>query len=72
MRSKLYVGVRSGERKVFRSKLTPTTESHGDRFAGVIGPFRTRRGADFCAEYGQGNPHCQCVADAELIAKLFK
>lgn len=34
-----------------------------------IGPFRTRRGADFMAAYGANNPHCQCVADAERLAK---
>lgn len=35
----------------------------------IIGPFRTRRAADLCASTGGANPHIQCVADAERIAK---
>lgn len=71
MRSKVYVGVlpEYPKREVFRSVETPTTETHGKKFGAVIGPFRTRRGAAFCAEFGAGNPHVQCVADAERLAK---
>ena len=58
-----------GTRTMFRSEAEPKKETHGDRFAGTIGPFRTKRGAKFCKEFGANNPHCQCVADAERLAK---
>ncbi len=69
MKERIYLGV-SGcrPREVFRYKGTPTQESHGDRYAAVIGPFRTMRAARFMAECGQGNPHLQTVADAERLA----
>lgn len=70
MKSKLYVGLSSGKREVFRSPTVPTHDSHGARFNAVVGPFRTRAGADFLARYGGGNPHCQCVADAERLARI--
>lgn len=69
---KIYVGVRAGARTVFRADSTPTTETHGTRFVAVIGPFRTVRGARFMAECGSGNPHVQCVADAERIAARLR
>ena len=37
----------------------------------VIGPFVTKRGATFMRDYGQENSHCQTVADAERLAKMF-
>lgn len=58
--------------EVFRFAGTPTVESHGDRFNAVIGPFRTKRAAIFMRDYGQNNPHIQCVADAERIAKKYE
>ena len=67
LKSRIYVGVDgASRRRVFRSVDTPTRDSC--IFAAVIGPFRTLRGARFMAEQGGGNPHCQCVADAERIA----
>jgi hypothetical protein len=73
MRTKLWVGCGKGcSREVFRSALTPTVDTHGDKYFGVIGPFRTRRGAEFMAKHGRNNPHCQCVADAECIARKQK
>lgn len=72
MQTRPYVGIDSdGFRFVFRSPTAPTWETHAYKFAACIGPFRTVRGADFCAKYGKGNPHIQCVADAERIAKLY-
>lgn len=68
-RPRLYVGLMEGNEEVFRSDTTPTEASHGAQFRAVIGPFRTRRGADFMARNGYGNPHCQCVADAERLAR---
>ena len=68
---KIYVGRTSDKREVFRCAFTPTFDSHGDKYAAVIGPFRTMRGAKFMAEYGAGNPHIYHVDDAERIAKLY-
>jgi len=73
MRTRIYVGIVSREtvrfREVFRSERTPTRESTGLRYAAVIGPFRTMAGAEFMRDHGERNPHCQCVADAERLAK---
>jgi hypothetical protein len=73
MAGKLYVGVTPGKREIFRSNVTPTTETHGDRFNMAIGPFRTRRGAEWMADpvKGMANPHCRNVADAERLAKKY-
>lgn len=64
-----YVGCKEAAREVFQSENTPTEASHGRRYLAVIGPFDTKQGAEFMAEHGQGNPHCQCVADAERLAE---
>jgi hypothetical protein len=68
--SRLYVGLApyTGQRTVFRAANEPAEQSHGERFAAVIGPFRTLQGAEFMRDYGKGNPHCQTVADAERLA----
>jgi hypothetical protein len=67
---RLYVGIMmaNGAYHVFRSAKTPTDESHGWQFAAVIGPFKTRLGAEFMRKYGRGNPHIQEVRDAEKLA----
>jgi hypothetical protein len=52
----------------FSHKETPTYESHGSLYYAVIGPFRTKRGQEFMAKYGQNNPRCLCVADAERLS----
>lgn len=73
MKTKLYVGVKPDTtREVFRASQTPTKETHGNVYAYTIGPFRTKGGADFMAEYGKNNPHCRCVAEAEKLAKQEK
>jgi len=70
--TKLWVGLKTGlTREVFRNADTPTFDSHGHLYGAVIGPFRTRRGADFMAKYGYGNPHCRCVSEAEKLAKRY-
>ena len=67
---KIYVGVRFPlQREVFRSHLEPTGESHGELYGAVIGPFKTVRAAEFMAQQGGNNPHCQTVDDAERISK---
>lgn len=74
MRTRLYVGVRCDRnrtRQVFSCSETPQDDG---TFLFVIGPFRTRRGADFMAGEitgGASNPHCQTVADAERLARYY-
>ena len=71
MRKRYYVGIRKClARDLFASDTEPTEATHGDRFLCVIGPFRTRAGAEFAAKFGQGNPHLQTVDDAERLARV--
>jgi len=72
-RKRYYVGCSrwAGKRDIFLAAETPTEESHGSRYVCAIGPFRTKRGAQFMATYGRGNPHCQDVADAERLAQHY-
>jgi hypothetical protein len=69
-RAKFYVGLPYGQGKleVFKSVVTPT-KANTPHFMAVIGPFRTKRGANYMAE-NRHNPCCQCVSDAERLAKL--
>lgn len=68
--SRLYVGCNASRSwEVFRATEKPTCESHGAQYAAVIGPFRTRAGAEFMRDHGYGNPHCATVADAERLAR---
>jgi hypothetical protein len=66
----LYVGAEklSGRRKVFYAKDEPTEATHGTLYSYVIGPFYTVRGAQFMRD-NANNPHCQCVSDAERLAR---
>ena len=67
---KYYCGLKTiGGREIFRCADTPTREIHGASYLAVIGPFRTKRGAQFMADYGRNNPHLQTVEDAERISK---
>lgn len=69
-RARAYVGVRrDSRREVFKATRTPTRRRYGRRYAYVVGPFKTMRGACFMAEYGASNPHCTCVAQAEWLAR---
>lgn len=69
---KFYVGIKpNAVYETFKSQDEPTQESHGKQYNAVIGPFRTKRGADFMAKHGKGNPHIQHVNDAERIAKQY-
>lgn len=71
-KNKIYVGLIAGQKpQIFRSNVTPTEQSHGDFYNAVIGPFKTLRGAQFMRQFGQGNPHCQTVNDAEKLAKMY-
>lgn len=74
--SKLYLGHRleqdctnpGGQRVIFRSTTEPTEATHGKEYSHVVGPFRTKAGAEFMRDFGKGNPHCRCVAEAEKLA----
>ena len=66
---RFYIGYANGGRWLFSSATLPTTETHGESYRSVIGPFRTKKGAEFMRDFGAGNPHCQTVADAERLAK---
>lgn len=67
--TRYYVGKRQGKGYVFKSDIVPTEETHGMRYAAVVGPFRTKRAAILCAVTGGYNPHIHHVKDAERIAK---
>ena len=69
MKTKIYLGLNSGKGEVFRAEKTPDIDSHGHRFAAVVGPFRTKRGAEFMRDFGFNNPHCRTVGEAERLAK---
>lgn len=73
-RMRFYVGARKGgsgiKYEVFWTEINPTQKTHGSWYSYVIGPFNSKRGADFMAKYGMGNPHCQSVADAERLARI--
>jgi len=70
--SRIYIGHKAGVKpEIFRAPETPTFTTHGDKYNGVTGPFRTKAGALFMRDHGQGNPHCRCVRDAERLAKKY-
>jgi len=64
-RAKYYVGLKDGKREVFKSKVTPTQTTHGHLYGASIGPFYTKRGADYMATH----PYCVDVRTAEQTAK---
>jgi len=66
-----YIGLdKSWSFRAFRSTYTPNPRKHGRKFAYVIGPFRTARGARWAERFGLGNPAFTHVDAAERIAKL--
>jgi hypothetical protein len=71
MKNKIYVGYcrTSLNMEKFSSAFQPTEKEYGEKYFAVIGPFITKRGADFMVKYGRNNPHIQIVSDAERLAK---
>jgi hypothetical protein len=69
MSTRLYVGINLEgcvrHCEVFRCNAVPTSDTHGDKYDYCVGPFRTRKGA----EYFVDNPYCGCVAEAEDTAR---
>jgi hypothetical protein len=72
---KHYVGIKADKRgtncirEVFQAE-NPSKESHGDRFAYIIGPFVSEVGAKFMAGPGFLHPDCCTPNDAERMALL--
>ena len=68
MTQRWYVGHKSGIARAFPSTITPSESSHGWLFNAVVGPFRTRRAAEWAASpAAYNNPHYHHVRDAERI-----
>lgn len=69
MKPRYYLGLRFNPdvRQVFKSATVPTDRSHGAEYVACIGPFRTKRGAEFMRD--NPGPCVITVADAELRAK---
>ncbi len=72
MTKRYYVGCNEGARVVFRNAGEPTFRTHGTIYNAVIGPFRSKAGAVFMATYGQANPHCRNVGEAERLARKYR
>lgn len=75
IRNKLYCGKLSSDPvkwEIFWYVGKPTNNTHGKKYLCVVGPFKTQEGALFMRDHGTDNPHCQCVADAERLAKKMK
>ena len=69
-RNRIWLGIslNNTTRELFNYHTAPTFRSHGDKYICAIGPFRTKKGAEFMRDHGSGNPHCQSVNQAEHIA----
>jgi hypothetical protein len=69
MRKKWYVGIshKDGSYHAFTWSGNPTPKNQ--KYAAVIGPFKTKRAALWAEKHGKGNPHFQHVDDAERLAK---
>ncbi len=66
-----YVGLTPGKRETFCCAFIPTEDTHGKLYNACVGPFNTRKGAEFMRDYGAGNPHCRCVSEAERLARVY-
>lgn len=69
MTTRIYLGLKDGQRTMFRSADSPTEATHGHLYSAVVGPFRTKRAAILMRDCGN-SPHIQSVHDAERIARL--
>jgi len=70
-KEKIFVGINKDlGRNLIVSQTTPNRHSHPE-YIYAIGPFKTKRGAMFMQKYGQQNPHCRCVSDAEKLSLKF-
>ena len=60
-----YGFIAGGNHIVFNSKTTPTALTHGDKIKLCVGPFRTKRGAEYAATH----EWWYTPANADLLAK---
>lgn len=67
-RPRFFVGIanKGATRTVFRASSTPTQESHGHLYGYAVGPFDTKRGAEYFASHHL----CAGVYDAERAAAV--
>lgn len=65
---KYYLGIKGSIRTVFSVGHPVTEQTHGAAFNAVVGPFRTKRAAEFMRDQGGFNPHCISVSAAERIS----
>lgn len=65
-----YLGITGSlKRETFkRSDLFGPRPSDVPSYTAVVGPFRTKRAAEFMRDHGDNNPHCQTVQQAEELA----
>ena len=71
MKAKFYVVVGADGRRLAKRE-TPRTFDTRERETDYaeIGPFRTKRGAEFMRD--RHSPHCVCVSDAEQLASPWQ
>ena len=69
MKKRWYVGITKGNKmQAFQSESTPFKVIYGTKYFAVIGPFKTKRAAKWAEVHGPGNPHFNCVEDAEKLS----
>ena len=68
MKQRFYIGVniRKQVREMFKSGIKPNERTHPE-YSYAIGPFRTKRGAEYMLAY----PMTRSVRDAENKAELL-
>jgi hypothetical protein len=65
-----YLGRRGEDDLIlFHSAVIPTKETHGYLYKAVIGPFKSKVGANYFVRYGRNNPRIRTAADAERLAR---
>jgi hypothetical protein len=69
-KKRFYVGVSFvGTPTVFRSATEPTNQNTGGHYSFVMGPFQTKRGADYYALTARNESHLRTVREIERGAK---
>lgn len=69
-RPKFYIGWNGRAYDILKLAVEPSHATHGTKYSHFVGPFATRRGAEFMARPEQrNNPHVQTSDDADRIAR---
>jgi hypothetical protein len=66
-----YVGCLTNRYEVFRFVGVPEPGTLS-QYTHVIGPFKSKRGAEFMRDHGRFNPHVRSVSDAERLARQME